>query len=408
MVAITQVNSERVERLRAVTLALLDYCRSQNWAGYDPYDALNSRLLQALPFLDSRLPRIALTQLLKRSPVNVRPLLRIPHTQNPKALGLFLEAFIKLDKAGVLEDGPEMIREMADKLIDARSDNPPYFSWGYSFPWQTRTIVVPRGTPNLVCTTFGAHALLEAFDYTGDSRYLEAAARAAQYISEKLYWEEGGICSFSYPLPGLRSRIHNANFLAAGLLARIHSHIPDDRMLEQALRATRYSASRQNEDGSWPYGELPKQGWVDNFHTGYNLSGLREFTQYTKSSEFRRSIHVGLNFYKRHFFTSEGAPRYFHNNTYPIDVHCLSQGILTPVEFASVWDGAMDVAYGVLNWSVRNMRSEDGYFYYRILPFAKIKTPYMRWGQAWMLLALSSLLEASCNNPTDHVELLSL
>jgi hypothetical protein len=394
MVASIDISSESFENVRAVALSLLNYCRGQDWAGYDPYDALNSRLLGAVPFLDSRIPRIAFTQLLKRSPVNLRPILRISPTQNPKALGLFLEAFIKLEKAGVLEDGARMIHEMAEKLIAARSENGPYFSWGYSFPWQTRTIVVPRGTPNLVCTTFGAHALLEAYDFTSESRYLDGAKKAADYICEKLYFEEGKACSFSYPLEGLSSKIHNANFLAAGLLARVHSHIPNDQMLEKAFKSARYSASCQKEDGSWVYGELPKQQWIDNFHTGYNLSGLRELSKYACTSEFDTHIQRGLDFYKSHFFSGDYAPKYFHDNLYPIDVHCISQSILTPIEFAARWEGAYETAFGVFNWAVKNMRSEEGYFYYRLLPYAKIKTPYMRWGQAWMLLALASLAEA--------------
>ena len=393
--ALQQTESARVEHLQVVTKQLLEYCRGQDWAGYDPYDALNSSWFKRLPFLDSRVPRIALTQALKRSPINIRPLVGIAPTQNPKALGLFLEAFIKLDRAGALPNGPSRIREMADKLIAARSENGSYFSWGYSFPWQTRTIVVPRGTPNLVCTTFGAHALLEAFDHTGESRYLDCAKRAADYISEKLYFEDGKVCSFSYPLPALTSRIHNANFLAAALLARVHSHIPKDQMLEKALKSARYSASCQKADGSWVYGELPKQQWIDNFHTGYNLSGLRELAKYANASEFERPLQLGLEYYKQHFITEEGIPKYFHNNAYPIDVHCVSQSILTPVEFASRWGDALQVAFRVFTWATANMRSDQGYFYYRILPYAKIKTPYMRWGQAWMLLALATLLETS-------------
>ena len=42
--------------LQEATLQLLDYCRSNDWAGYDPYDALNSKLFEALPFLNSRTP----------------------------------------------------------------------------------------------------------------------------------------------------------------------------------------------------------------------------------------------------------------------------------------------------------------------------------------------------------------
>ena len=39
-----------------------------------------------------------LTQALKRSPINVRPLALIPKTQNPKALALFLSAFLRIAK----------------------------------------------------------------------------------------------------------------------------------------------------------------------------------------------------------------------------------------------------------------------------------------------------------------------
>src|ERR1700741_4926867 len=90
--------------VRAATLKLLVYCRSNNWAGYEPYDVLNSKVVNTLPILDSRIPRLALTQLLKRSPINVRRLLLVPKTQNPKALGLFLSAFMKLGSLGMGDD----------------------------------------------------------------------------------------------------------------------------------------------------------------------------------------------------------------------------------------------------------------------------------------------------------------
>src|SRR5438309_8079350 len=79
-----------LENAKATALKLLAYCEANDWAGYDPYDALNSRVFTALPFLNSRLPRLVLTQALKRSPINIRRLLLIPKTQNPKAIALFL------------------------------------------------------------------------------------------------------------------------------------------------------------------------------------------------------------------------------------------------------------------------------------------------------------------------------
>jgi len=38
------------------------------------------------------------------------------------------------------------------------------------------------------------------------------------------------------------------------------------------------------------------------------------------------------------------------------------------------------------------MWDDRGFFYYRVLRSFTIRTSYMRWSQAWMLLALSVLL----------------
>src|SRR4029077_4452429 len=143
--------------MRNMLLKLLAFCQSNNWAGYDPYDALNSKLVTGLPLADSRFARIAFTQILKRSPLNIRPLLLIPKVQNAKALALFLAAFIKLERNSCITE-QHLVPEMVERLVAIRSQGLPYWCWGYSFPWQTRTILVPAGAPNLVCTAFVANA----------------------------------------------------------------------------------------------------------------------------------------------------------------------------------------------------------------------------------------------------------
>ena len=371
---------------------LLAYCARNDWAGYDPYDALNSRYLDTLPWLNHRLPRLAMTQLLKRSPWNIRPLLRIPRTQNAKGISLMLRAVIQLNRAGMILNA-ELIDTLAEKLVEMRSPGESLWCWGYSFPWQTRTIVVPRGAPNAVCTIFVASALLDLFEYSGDNRYLEMAASAAEYVSKLIWTGPDGVVSLSYPLATERSFIHNANLLGAALLCRVYKRNGDARLVTPALKLARYSASKQKPDGSWPYGELPKQQWIDNFHTGYNLSGLRIVGECLETPEFESSVCRGFEFYRKHFFTEDAAPRYFHNKTHPIDAHCIAQSILTLVEFKHLDNGSLKLANRVSNWALANMWNDRGYFYYRKLPFMRIKTPYMRWVQAWMLLALSTLAE---------------
>src|ERR1700687_1649903 len=292
--------------LKSALQAFLSYCQSNDWAGYEPYDALNSLVFTALPFLDRKLPRLALTQALKRSPINVRSLLRIPKTQNPKAIGLFLSAFVKLADAG-METGRDYVELMIERLEALRSREVPYWCWGYNFPWQTRTVLVPRWAPNLVCTSFAATGLLDAYDLRHDKRYLDMAVSAADYILRELYWTGSGpVAGFAYPLPSVRNHVHNANFLAAALCSRVYKLTGEKKFIAPALRVARYSAGRQEVDGSWFYGGASTQRWIDNFHTGFNLSALRTIARYAETMEFDPCLRRGFDFYRSHFFREDG------------------------------------------------------------------------------------------------------
>lgn len=380
------------DEVKATIRRLLAYCQANDWAGVDPYDALNSRLLKALPFLDSRIPRLILTQALKRSPVNLRPLLRIGKTQNPKAIGLFLSALLKLERIDLIEK-EGLVELMIQRLIALRSKELPYWCWGYSFPWQTRTIIVPAGAPNLVCTCFVAEALLDAYEQHEDARCLSMAISAAEYILQELYWTDGdSVAGFSYPLRSLRVQVHNANFLGAALLCRVYKHTQKDKFLDAALKVARYSAAKQFRDGSWLYGEEPSQRWIDNFHTGYNLCALHAISRDAGTSEFDLSIRDGFEFYRRHFFRPDGSVKYFHDRAYPLDIHCVAQSIITLMGLRNLHRDCLSMARSALRWAMDHMWDERGFFYYRVLRLCTIRTSYMRWSQAWMLLAMSALL----------------
>ncbi len=385
-------NKDFIEAKEA-TLKLLSYCQTRNWAGYDPYDALNSRLFKALPFLNSRLPRLALTQALKRSPINLRPLLLIPGTQNPKGLALFLQSVMRLSKLGLIDDSDKLITTLAQGIEQLRSPNTSFWCWGYSFPWQARAKLIPAGTANLVCTLFVAEALLDLFEFSDNEHYLQMAVGAADFIVQQLYWTEGAVCSFAYPFPTSRTPIHNANLLAAAFLCRVSKLAGEEKYVAPALNAARYSVNRQVNDGSWLYGESDIYRWVDNFHTGYNLCGLRNIGGHLQTKEFEKSLSVGFEFYRTHFFSEDAAPKYFHNRLHPIDVHCVAQSIITLLELKDLHPDNLDLARKVFAWTLANLHDAEGYFYHQKLSFTTVKIPYMRWGQAWMLLASSLLLE---------------
>ena len=391
------MKEERIslEQVKEVTRKLLEYCQRNDWAGYDPYDALNSGLLSSFRLLDSRVPRIILTQLMKRSPVNLRPLLRIPKTHNPKALALFLMAFVKLSKQGMLEDH-QLIETMVDRLSALRAEGAGYSCWGYSFPWQTRGLLVPRGAPNIVCTVFVANALLDLYEEEGNEECLAMAVSAANYLLNELFWTEGPLSAgFAYPLPSTRIHIYNAELLGAALLCRVSHLAKDRRFIEPALKVARYSVSKQNPDGSWYYGELPIQQWIDNFHTGYNIMALKDIIEYGGAAELTSSMQLGFEFYRDHFFRSDGAPKYFHNKTYPIDIHSVAQSIITLSVFKAYDRTASSKLSSVIAWTLENMWNPRDYFNFQKHSLYTIRIPYMRWSQAWMLMALTTFLKKS-------------
>ena len=391
--------NSRLDRINESVISLLDYCRKNNWAGFDPYDALNSRVFAHTPFTKSRICRIAITQVMKRLPINLRAILSVPREQNPKALALFASALIRLQGLCLARE-EEMVQSVINRLIELRTSKSPFFCWGYNFAWQNRVELVPKFAPNIICTTFAANALLDVFGRYPKPEYLDMAVSAGRFLLSGLNITEvdGGLC-FSYTQSD-HSQVHNANLLGAALLSRLYTLTGEKSYVDFALRAARFSISRQNADGSWHYGELPTQRWIDNFHTGYNLCALRSISQNVGTKEFDSHIRRGFEFYRRHFFRKDGAPKYFHDRLYPIDIHNVAQSIITLLSLKDLDEESVSLALSVFNWAITYMRDEKGHFYYQTLPFYKNKISYMRWSQAWMLLALSTLLE-HCEKNTE-------
>jgi hypothetical protein len=55
-------------------------------------------------------------------------------------------------------------------------------------------------------------------------------------------------------------------------------------------------------------------------------------------------------------------------------------------------EDSIAIAESIFRWAMENMWNGDGFFYYKKFRAHTIRTSYMRWSQAWMLLAMSVLL----------------
>ncbi len=375
---------------------LFEWCRTRDFAGYDPFDALNSRLFQSTPFQHSQTARYIWTQVCKRSPVNLHRLFHVPPQKNAKGLALFaLAALANYRRRKTIEAETEA-RQLLGELWQMRIPDYSGAAWGYNFAWQSRNFFAPQGAPMIVPTAFATRALIEAYEIFSDQLFLQMARSSCEFILTDLnrsVESEDEVC-FSYsPLDG--TRIFNASLLAAEILASVGALTGETQLCGLALRAARYVVRRQGDDGSWVYGVERRQHWIDNFHTAYVLLSLSRILRSCSGAEvdLDQALRRGYKFWRERFFLADGWPKYYHDSLYPADAHAAATAIITLTELQALDCGALPLAEKIAAWTIHNLRDRQGFFYYQRRRFYTVHTPYMRWTQAWMLYALARLLE---------------
>lgn len=380
------------EKIENSLAKLKEYCEQENFKGWDPYDGLNSKVFQAVPFFrKSRFFRLAWIQLFKRSPVNLRRCFIIPKEYNPKGIALFLSGYCFLYQSEKKEEYRQKIHFLGDKLIELQSKGWSGSCWGYNFDWQARAFFQPKYTPTVVATAFCAYALLDAYQATGNKKYRQTALSSADFVLKDLNrtFDSNGDFAFSYS-PLDNTQVFNASLLGSKLLSRLYFHTKNPFFIQEAKKSIRFCVKHQQKDGSWTYSTLPYQQWIDNFHTGYNIESLYEYQRYSGDTSFQKNIDKGLAFYLKTFFTQEGIPKYYHDKIYPIDIHCPAQLTVTLCRMKMI-EHQRKLIEKVLHWTIDNMQHNKGYFYYQLKKSGNSRIPYMRWAQAWMFYALSFL-----------------
>jgi len=383
-------------------LKLKKYCEDEQYKGWDPYDGLNSKVFNALPVKKWNVARLMWIQGFKRSPVNFRKLLMVPKQHNSKGLALFLSGYCNLyhiakkgnDTFGSVEDVEKSIVTLADLLLTRRDTKHSGACWGYNFDWQARLIFLfPKETPTIVATSFCVDALFKAYEITNDNRYLTTAISSSKFVINDLNRSEvkDGFL-FSYSTLNGNNTVINASLLGAKILSQVYQYTKDEKLKELAHKTIKACCDIQTENGSWVYGLLNVQSWIDSFHTGYNLDAIQTYQNITGDLSFRNHIELGLKYYLQNFFLKDGMPKYYHNKTYPIDIHCPGQLIVTLSKTKSFAENK-DLVDKVVKWTIENMQDSKGYFYYQLKKRISSKISYMRWSNAFMFNAMSNYLK---------------
>jgi hypothetical protein len=315
-----------------------------------------------------------------------------------KAIGLIIRGNVSMYRSTgdplYLDENKMLISLLAEH----KHKNFKYPSWGWPFRWNGGGIIYPKDYPIAVVSSEIGHAILDHYECTHDKSFLRLCEGIGNYLIKENGYKsyKGNIC-FHYTniLPDVL--VHNTNVYTASFLARLNNYVKKDYS-DLITKAIRFTLSYQNEDGSWYYYAppfLPKKGngiYIDNRHTGFTLVALKWTIEVLEIEGVREAIENGWRYYRKNFF--EGViPKSHVDQIYPIDMHDISQAIITSSEFDH-----LDLAKEVALWAILNMSNKKDEFYYRKFDRKLIKIPFFRWNQAWMYRALTLLYQKSTTN----------
>jgi hypothetical protein len=393
------------------SIVLLDgWVEKNGWNGYDPYDIKgnpNYRLLYRY-LSESGSPTIKIIKIAIENsevicPLLMRKIFRVQKQVNPKGMGLFARAYIDLYKSTNVKKYQDKAKHIFDWLRENPSKGYSGLCWGYPFDWQSYHFL-PKATPSSVVSACIGDAFFGYYRVFRNRRYLDICQRICNFFINDLnvdYISKDKIC-FSYT-PIDKHHVHNANLFAAEFLIRIGNEIGSKKYIDLGKKALNYTLCEQNQDGSFYYfgsqdetlynlseEELRR---IDHYHTGFVLRSLSSIYKTIQDKNLFYRIQKCYRHYSQNLFENKTIPKFTPDSKYPINIHSCAEAILCMSTLCDLFPDALEHAQNVFLWTKSNMQNKEGWFIYMIINMKgikwKVRIPYIRWGQAWMLRALS-------------------
>jgi rhamnogalacturonyl hydrolase YesR len=382
----------KAQDLEIILTRIYQWSERQHFRGYNKHDGLNSPILNKLLGW-GKWPRIIAIQSVMRSPINIRPLLGVKKTFNPKGLALFVQGLLDLYESTNDIKYLEAARSLLELLVEIKSTgNWSGICWGYHYPWQDPGFFAPTNTPNAVVTCFVCEAFLDAYFHTNEPRYLNIVSSALSFFLNDLTVlkdTEDELCLAYMPLP-MSMRVMDVSILIGAVISRYNQYSFRDCNQNVANRLVRYVVNQQTDYSAWYYTDPPNDSHIthDNYHTGFILDALMRYMTATGCPEYQDVYKKGLHFYAKNFFNADGSPRWMNDKDYPHDIHGSAQGIITFSRHFREYPG---LAENISGWTLDKMYNNEGRFYYQETRLYKKRFSLLRWCNAWMFRALASL-----------------
>jgi len=369
---------------------------SNNYKGWDPYDALNSNLLK------SRIGKTMLKfsnfekmfiQFNKFSIINLRDLFKIEKNDDVYCSMLLARSYyilyLKTNNNIWKDCFLNQINYLKNKSLFKLYNHHSWSGHNFFYKGIDNSVLRPE-VPEVIPTCLGIKLFHDAYQLTFDDQYYNIYNSAYNFILNKFLIEKDKIAYLKYTLYDDDTKIVlNASSI---FLETVIDIFPEKLLYHKIFNLF---AKTQDASGIWPYRIQNKRAYLQtDFHQGFIIDGLIKYYNYNKTTKVKKIILNGANFYQKKQFNDLGQSYYRYPAFYPTDIQNQSQGIITFIKLYHIFkdDVYYDTSKKILNWTLLNMFDLDGYFYFQKGKFLINKIPYIRWNQSTMLLALSIFL----------------
>lgn len=383
-----------------------NYFRACDYRSYDLCDIKARKFFlkwdeRFTPKKYGKYARYPVNKLIEGFPRSLRRVLGIRKSGFAQSHALFIRGYCIESKRKGEEHYLREAEAMTEFMLKQRSPLTRQLSWGQPYDWFSGRVIHAH-TPRTTVTSQVMQALMDLYESTNNPDLKDHIKDAGLFFVNEMKrsWEMDDEVCFSYTIID-DHRVFNANMMAAAALIRAGKLLGWNEFSNLGIRCMNYCARRQNTDGSWYYYELPsgRKSKIDNYHTGYVLEAFAEIKRHLGNSfPYERELIRGIKFYRDNFFFKNEIPKMTPESIYPIDIQSCAQSIITFVALSEI--GALDLhsADKILAWTMDHFYDDEGRFYYRINQRGQVsKLSYIRWGDAWMHLALLKYINAAGN-----------
>jgi hypothetical protein len=296
-----------------------------------------------------------------------------------------------------LESADHGARRLLDLSIPGYSGH----CWGYPFDWQNNRGLWKRDTPFITSTPYCFEAFLGVADATGSQEHFDVAASIARFVARDLNESRvsADASAGSYS-PNDQTQVVNASAYRAFVLFEASRRFGNDEYRDMAARNLRFILDSQRDDGSWLYGlESPAEAFIDHFHTCFVLKNLHKINRVIRNPAVTRAIERGWRFYRRALFHGDDTPKSFaiepRMQVARVEMYNFAEAITLGALLKDSIPDACELAIRLTRTAIRQYQLPDGHFVTRAFRGGlRHTTPFLRWPQAQLFLALTNMLVA--------------